>query len=137
MPNFASITIVGHLGKDVEVKFLADGKPVGRFNLAVGTGYGERKVTSWYRCSWWGDRVQKIQQYLTKGKAIIVHGEPSIRDWTDQEGRKHTSVEVRVLDVVLLGDGKANGSQQPAEDTAKIAEEAIAESHPDQNEIPF
>lgn len=117
MPNMALLIITGHLGKDAEESSLqSNGSPVVRFSLAVGTGWGDRKSTSWYRCTYFGDRASKVRQFLTKGKAITVIGEPTIRDWTDQAGKTRTSVEVLVKDVTLLGGGNGNG--QPAETPA-------------------
>lgn len=114
MPNHALIVLTGHLGRDAEVKFLPNNTPVTRFTLAVGTGFGEKKVTTWYKCSAFGDRYQKIAQWLTKGKPINIIGEPSAQEWTGENGVKHTDIAVRINDIVLLGSKDDQQREQPA-----------------------
>src|SRR5574343_1109074 len=104
MPNFASITLIGHLGRDAEVKFRANGTPVTRLTLAGTTGIGEKKITTWYKASAFGDRYQKIAQWMTKGRPVTIVGEPCAREWMSDSGVSHTDIEVRVNDVVLLGN---------------------------------
>lgn len=121
MPNLALCVLTGHLGEDAETSFLPNGKPVCRFSLAVTTGYGEHKLTTWWRCTLWGDRGEKLAPMLAKGKPVTVVGEPSMREWTGNEGRKSLSAEVNVRDVVLLGSkddraAPAAAESQPAED---------------------
>jgi len=117
MPNHALIVLTGHLGRDAETKFLTNSTPVTRFTLAVTTGFGDKKLTSWYSCSAFGDRYQKIAGYLTKGKPITVVGEPSNREYTTDAGVKRMNIQVRVNDIVLLGsrdDAPAHHGAAPA-----------------------
>ncbi|MEY2655504.1 MAG: Single-strand binding protein family, partial [Pseudomonadota bacterium] len=60
MPNFASISIIGHLGKDAEVNTTQSGMATTRFSIAFATGYGDKKATTWARCTWFGERGQKV-----------------------------------------------------------------------------
>jgi single-strand DNA-binding protein len=132
VPNFASITLIGHLGRDAEVKFLANGTPVTRLTLAVTTGIGEKKITTWYKASAFGDRYQKIAQYLTKGRPVTIVGEPCAREWKSDSGVSHTDIEVRVNDVVLLGniDKEVRQSGTTTQTAAPAAE-------PHDESIPF
>lgn len=115
MPNMAIIVLTGHIGGTPELKYLNDGTPVMKFSLCVNTGYGERKSASWYNCSMFGKRVEKLAQYIGKGKPITIHGEPSIRKWkSETTGKEGTSVEVRVADIILLGSKDEH--QAPRED---------------------
>ncbi|MBI4928397.1 MAG: single-stranded DNA-binding protein, partial [Anaerolineae bacterium] len=45
--SYHTIVIVGHLGKDPEMRYLPDGRPVASFSVAVSDGFGERKSTIW------------------------------------------------------------------------------------------
>lgn len=132
MPNHALIVLTGHLGRDAEVKFLTNSTPVTRFTLAVSTGIGDKKVTTWYKASAFGDRYQKIAQWMTKGRPVTIVGEPCAREWKSDSGVSHTDIEVRVNDVVLLGniDKEVRQSAPAAAATTPAAE-------PDQAEIPF
>jgi len=133
MPNFASITLIGHLGRDAEVKILPNNTPVTRFTLAVTTGIGDKKVTTWYKASAFGDRYQKIAQYLTKGRPVTIVGEPCAREWKSDSGVSHTDIEVRVSDVVLLGnidkEVRQSGTITPAA--------AAPAAEPHDESIPF
>lgn len=132
MPNHALIMLTGHLGRDAETKFLANGTPVIRFSLAVTTGINDKKVTTWYNASAFGERYAKIAQYLTKGRPVTIVGEPCAREWKSDSGVSHTDIEVRVNDVVLLGniDKEVRQSAPAAAATTPAAE-------PDQAEIPY
>ena len=132
MPNHALIVITGHIGKVEEIKFLANGgTPILRFSLCVNTGFGDKKTASWYDCSMFGNRCEKLAQFLAKGKPITVVGEPSIRKW-EKDGKAGTAVSVRVSEIVFLGsrDDHAAADDQPRETQA---EQQIG---PDDN-VPF
>ena len=102
MPNHASVHLIGHLGRDPEFKFLADGTALLKWSMAVSTGYGEKKATTWWNCTMFGKRGEKLAEMLAKGQAIHVTGEPSLREYDGRDGKRQ-SLDVRVLDVTLLG----------------------------------
>lgn len=104
MPNFANITLTGHLGQDSELKQTASGLQVISFTLAVNTGIKDKKLTSWYNCTLFGKQAETMAQYLKKGTAITVNGEPSIREW-EKDGKKGKSFDVKV-NVIAFAGGK-------------------------------
>jgi len=107
-------SISGNLGKPAESRFLPDGKPVVTFSVAVKDG---KDKTVWWRCSMFGERGEKISQYLTKGTKVAVigkiqtgeNGEPRI--WTDKDGKNHASLELTVVDIELMGGGEREQSE--------------------------
>jgi single-strand DNA-binding protein len=103
MPNHASVSLIGHLGRDPELKFLQTGTALLKWSLAVSTGYGEKRATTWWNCTMFGQRCEKLAEMLAKGQAIHVTGEPSLREYDGREGGKRQSLDVRVSDVTLLG----------------------------------
>lgn len=118
MPNHAHATIVGHLGRDAEIKFLANDRRIVNFSVATtrrrkGKDGQPTEDTTWWKCAWWGDRAQKAAQYLTKGKPVLVEGEPHLRAYTTKEGNQDHSLEMEVSNVVLLGS-RENAQDQPA-----------------------
>ena len=60
------------LGRDAEMKTTASGKQVCVFTGAYDIGYGQNKTTQWVRCNLWGDRGEKVMQYLLKGSQVVV-----------------------------------------------------------------
>jgi single-strand DNA-binding protein len=104
-----SITVSGQLGKDSERRALGDGTPVLSFSVA--DSQGKDKGTIWWNCSMFGKRADSLQQYLTKGQAVTVIGTVSEREWTDKEGQKRKSMDVRVNDIALQGGKREGGNQ--------------------------
>jgi len=93
----------GNLGKDCEVKSLQSGTTVCEFSVAVASGYGDKKKTSWIRCALFGKRAEgKLPEYLKKGAQVAVSGELTVEEW-EKDGQKHTMVKVNVNSLDLIG----------------------------------
>jgi single-strand DNA-binding protein len=105
-----SITIAGQLGKDAEQRFLPNGDAIASFSVA--DSQGKDKPTIWWNCSLFGKRAEALGQYLTKGQAVTVSGNVSQREYTDKDGNKRTSMDVRVNDIALQG-GKRDQQAAP------------------------
>ena len=103
------ITVAGQLGKDSERRALSDGTPVLSFSVA--DSQGKDKPTIWWSCSMFGKRADSLQQYLTKGQSVTVVGAVSEREWTDKDGQKRKSMDVRVNDIALQGGKRESGNQ--------------------------
>jgi len=117
-----SITVAGTIGKDAEVKRMANGDAL--CNFSVADSQGKDKPTIWWNCSLYGKRAEALSQYLIKGQAVTVSGTVSEREWTDKEGSKRKSMDVRVGDVALQGGRRDAEPQQerraaPKMDTAE------------------
>jgi single-strand DNA-binding protein len=114
------LCMTGNVGNDGEVKYTQSGKAVLQFSVALNSGYGDKKVTSWIRCNLWGPRADTLAPHITKGSQVAVTGELTNREWTDKEGAKKYSLELNVNDITLLG-GKHSGDkpQKPAPAPAK------------------
>ena len=107
-----SITITGNLGKDAELRSLGDGTPVASFSVA--DNQGKDKPAIFWNCSLFGKRAQSLQQYLLKGQQVTVIGSVSEREWTDKDGQKRKSMDVRVNDIALQGGKQSAPAQRPA-----------------------
>lgn len=108
-----SITIAGQLGKDAELRAMPDGTQIAVFSVADSQG-GE-KPTIWWSCQLYGKRAASLQQYLVKGQAVTVSGNVTEREWTDKDGGKRKSMDVRINDVAL------QGGKRPASPTSTLA----------------
>lgn len=106
MNNFAA---VGRIGRDAVTRFTQAGKAVTGWALAVDKGFGENKQTVWLDCSWWGERGQKVADFIKKGDRLAVVGEIGTRD---HDGKTYVTLDIR--DVTLLGEKKEGGTQRPA-----------------------
>lgn len=87
---------------------------VAQFNLAINSGYGEKQITTFYRCSLFGKRAETLAPMLLKGNKIGVTGEITNRPYTNKEGVEKYSLELRVNDLTLLGSkGEGKPESQP------------------------
>jgi single-strand DNA-binding protein len=83
--------------------------------VAVQSGYGDKQVTTWVNCTYWGKRGEKVAPYLTKGTRIGIVGELTNRPYTAKDGTEKHSLELRVSDLTLLG-AKGDSKTPPAKD---------------------
>ena len=113
-----SLTITGNLGKDAEMRSLPDGTSVLSFSVA--DNQGKDKPSIWWNCSIFGKRADALGQYLKKGQQVTVVGTVNEREWTDKEGGKRKSMDVRVGDVALQG-GKPQQSETSSPATPRAA----------------
>ncbi len=77
--SFQTIIIVGHLGREPEMRYSPSGQAVTNFNLAVnrqhnGSNGQADKVTTWFRVSAWGRNAETCNEYLHKGSLVLVEG---------------------------------------------------------------
>lgn len=123
--------IAGHIGKDAEVRHTGTGQKVTSFSVATNNrkGNGESE-TIWWRITLWGDRWDKMVPYLTKGKAVIVHGtikKPNV--YTDSQGNPQVSLELTAdtVDFSPFGrqdqENQQGGYQQQAAPVAPVQSE--------------
>jgi len=76
---YQSITVIGNLGRDPEMKFSPSGKAVTSFSIAdtrqYKNGSGELvKETTWFRVEVWGNQAEACNTYLKKGSLVLVEG---------------------------------------------------------------
>lgn len=104
------ISAAGRIVADAELRHTPNGDPVCQFRLASDVGYGDRKTTNWFSCQIWGRRAEGIVQHLVKGTPVTVWGTLTMREWTNKEGIKQLSSDIRIDEVALHG-GRDSGAQ--------------------------
>lgn len=105
------VMLIGHLGRDPEMRFTPSGRPVTTFTVATNrswnTGDGERhSETEWFNVVAWGNLAEICKQYLVKGQQVYVEGRLQTRRWEDSEGTRHVNVEVVAAEMMVLGQKK-------------------------------
>lgn len=110
-----NLCATGRIGKDCETRFTQSGDAITSFPVAIDSGYGEKKVTTWLNCSMFGKRGEAVAPYLKKGGQVAISGELTNRQYTDKSGNEKYSLDLRVNDLTLIG-GK------PADDKPKRVE---------------
>lgn len=126
------VMIIGHLGRDPEMRYTPSGKPVTTFTVATSRSWnsadGERHTeTEWFNVVAWGNLAEICKQYLAKGQQVYVEGRLQTRRWDDNDGGKHTSVEIVANEMMMLGDRRdpANASAG-----ADLSEETNEDEYP-------
>lgn len=107
-----SISISGNLGKDCESRFMPNGDHICGFSVA--DSMGRDKGTIWWNCTIFGKRGEALAPYLTKGQQVTVIGNVTEREWSDKDGGKRKSMDVRVSDVSLMGGKRDDAPRQAA-----------------------
>ena len=104
-----SVQLVGHLGKDPEVKTFGDKKKAS-FTLATSDVYKNQKGekvtdTQWHNVVVWGKLVSVVEKYVKKGQEVMVEGKLVHRAY-ESNGEKKFITEINVNDLLLLGGNR-------------------------------
>ena len=104
MADLNSLTVVGRLTKDAEMKKVGEkGTTLVCFSLANNTGYGQFAKTNFFAVNLWGAQGERLMPYLTKGKQVGVTGVLENQKWTDNEGNQRDSWAIKVTGDIWLG----------------------------------
>ncbi len=100
MSNGNSITLVGNLTREPELRFTPSGMATATFGLAVNRRWQNRQTQAWEEATsffdivCWRDLAEHVSESLTKGARVIVTGRLEQRTWETQEGDRRSKVEV-------------------------------------------
>jgi len=107
MPNRNVHEIMGHLGKDPELRVTPTGKSVCRFSVATSNRVFDKKTQKWVNKDpdWhnvvvWGELAEKVAQEFKKGDAIMVRGKSRTREYKDKEGQKKRITEIEAREIM-------------------------------------
>lgn len=141
MAGVNKVLLIGNLGRDPEVRYTTGGSAVANFTLATTERWndpnsGEKKEkTEWHRIVVWGKQAEIAGEYLRKGRQVFIEGSLQTREWTDREGNKRYTTEIRAQRFQMLGrPGDAPAAAPAAEDGVAVAEPEAGFAEDD---IPF
>jgi len=140
---YQKIIIVGNLGGDPEMRYMADGTAVTNFSVATNRRWTDRASgeprdeTTWFRVSVWGRQAETANEYLSRGRRVLVEGrlqsDPQTggpRTFTRQDGTVGSSYELRAFTVQFVG-GRDEGGIAPS------GESLEGPAAQEEDEIPF
>lgn len=115
--SFNRVTLVGNLGRDQELRYTSGGTAVGTLNLATTEKWTDKQGqkqerTEWSRIVVWGKQAETLDEFLKKGKQILVEGRLQTRQWDDNDGNKRYTTEIKADRIVLLGGGSRGGQHR-------------------------
>ncbi len=137
MQGVNKVTLIGHLGKDPEIRHFENTRSVVNFTLATSESYRDKegnKVenTEWHNISSWSSGLNDVMmKYLHKGSPVYVEGKLRTRQYQDKENVTRYITEIVVDEMRLLG-------AKPATVTAEAAASAVTYAQePEPETLPF
>lgn len=121
MSSVNKVIIIGHLGKDPEVRYMLNGDATANITVATSENWkdknsGEKvEKTEWHRVSFFRQLAEVVGKYLTKGSLIYVEGKLQTRKWTDKDGNDKYTTEIIADKMQMLG-GKSDGQRREKTD---------------------
>jgi single-strand DNA-binding protein len=133
------VLVIGHLGRDPEMRTTPSGRSVARFSVATTRNWtnadGERKSeTEWFNVVSWGSLAEICNQYLKKGQQVYIEGRLQTRRWEDDEGNKRSTTEIVAREMIMLGERK-DKAEGDVSDGGDVEDFFPAEG--DEEEFPF
>lgn len=109
-----SISIMGRLSSDPQLRRTASGKAVASFSVACERDFKNQqtggKEVDFIECVAWGSTAEIVEKYFHKGQMAVATGRLQLRGWTDKNGQKRRQAEILVSNVYFCG-GKESGTQ--------------------------
>lgn len=136
MSDYDKTIVTGRLTRNPELRYTPQGDAVCNFSLAVNRF---NDITIWYRVTAWGKVAENCNNYLEKGRTVLVEGQltpdketgnPKI--WTDSNGNPRAGYDLRAITIQFLGGGSQRDNGQQSGQAQKPEPEMI-----DENEVPF
>lgn len=148
--SFNQVVLMGNLTRDPELRSTPNGQSVCSFSLALNRSYkgadgNWQEATDYVDVTAWGALGERVAQYVTKGRPVLVSGRLQSRSW-EQDGQKRSKVEVVANDVTFLGgrsepsesgDVAATSSAPKKPKKEDVVIEDIGDEPIDLSEIPF
>ena len=141
---YQKIIVVGNLGGDPQMRYMSDGRPVTNFSMATNRRWTDRSSgqqvdeTTWFRVSVWGPQAETVNQYLSKGRRVLVEGRlrpdenGGPRLFTRQDGTVGASFEITADSVQFLG-GREEGGEGDYQGGDSFDQSRVEE----EDDIPF
>ena len=120
------ITIIGRLGRDPEIKQTKSGSNMCSMSVAVDSGFGNNKTTTWYRVSAFGKNAESSAKYLKKGSLICASGDLAVNEFEGKDGTTKLSLDITADKIVFL-----SGRQEQTNNGGQSAPQNQADAHND------
>jgi len=138
--SYCKVILVGNLGRDPELRYTPSGQAVCNFSIATsekwtGSDGQLQERTLWWRIAAWGKLAETANEYLSKGRQVLVGGRMTgdaktggPRVYQRQDGTSAAAFEVSAITVKFLGNRNGNGGE---------GERDRANDPTEENELPF
>ena len=112
--------LVGHLGRDPEIRYAASGAAIANVSLATSESWKDKQTgenqerTEWHRVVFFGRLAEIVGEYLKKGSQVYVEGRIQTRKWQDKDGNDRYTTEIVANDMQMLGGRSSGADDMPA-----------------------
>ena len=132
MSGINKVIIVGHLGKDPEIRYTQSGSAVCNFSVATSRKWNDKdgtkhEETEWHRIVAFGKLAEICGEYITKGNLVGIEGRLQTRKWEDKGGVTRYTTEIVAEQMNMLGGKGENGGRQQQSPANECSE----------NDVPF
>lgn len=123
------INLMGRLTKDVELRRTGSGVAVASFTIAVDRDFSKEKETDFIDIVAWKNTAEFANNYLSKGRMVVVSGRLQIRSWNDKDGNKRKTAEVVAENIYFADSKKDSAPSAPSANYPELKD--------DDDELPF
>ncbi|WP_149710776.1 single-stranded DNA-binding protein [Campylobacter concisus] len=146
---FNRIVLVGHLTRDIELRYTQGGAAIGSSGIAVTRKFSvnneKREETCFIDITFFGKQAEIANQYLSKGSKLLVEGRLKSDQWTDNNGQNRSKHTVAVENMTMLGQAQNNTQNGHTQQKQPQRQQHSEPRYPDYdsdeidgaNEIPF
>ena len=142
------VILVGNLGRDPEVRYMANGQAVANVTIATSETWKDKNTgeqqekTEWHRVVFFRRLAEIVGEYLKKGSKIYVEGKLQTRKWQDQQGQDRYTTEIIANEMQMLDSrGSGAGANNFSESSPPPIEESqsprMATAGDFDDDIPF
>jgi single-strand DNA-binding protein len=147
MAGINKVILLGHLGRDPEMRYTQSGVAVCSFSLATSESYKDRNTgervtsTEWHNIILWRGLAETAEKFLRKGSQVYIDGKLRTRKWEDKQGMTRYTTEI-VGDTMQMLDKKDSSSAPAASQSAAPAQPAQSATPaqpaaPESDDLPF
>jgi len=124
MASINKVILIGRMGRDADMRYTADGKPVASFSIATTETWKDNRGdkqerTEWHSVTSWGKQAEFVNEYIKKGSLVYIEGRIQSREYTGRDGttKKHYGIEAATVQILSRpGD---QGSRKPEENRSE------------------
>ena len=140
MASYNRIVLVGNLTRDPQLSYTPANTPVCKFGIATNRTFRDRdgnsrEETCFVDCTLFGRGAEVFNQYMSKGRQVLVEGRLEFQQWTTQEGEKRSKHAVFVENFTFLG-GRREGVEPGVDADVAAAPAEAGAARPDYQEPP-
>ncbi|HNQ23126.1 MAG TPA: single-stranded DNA-binding protein [Phycisphaerae bacterium] len=114
MASYNRIVLMGNLTRDPQLSYTPANVPVCKFGIATNRKWrdrdgADREDVCFIDCTLFGKGGEVFNQYMSKGRSVLIEGRLQLDQWTTPEGEKKSKHQVLVENFTFLGDGRGSG----------------------------